>query len=72
MSSAELTSEMKANLRDAIKSSDSLPESIPNLDYPQEKPRNNYYGAVPSTHRYTFFLKKKIMQTESNANLIGR
>ncbi|EIE82940.1 [Pyruvate dehydrogenase [lipoamide]] kinase [Rhizopus delemar RA 99-880] len=52
LSSAELTSEMKANLRDAIKSSDSLPESIPNLDYPQEKPRNNYYGAVPSTHRY--------------------
>jgi hypothetical protein len=61
---------MKVNLRDAIKSSDSLPESIPNLDYPQEKPRNNYYGAVPSTHRYTFL--KKIMQTESNANLIGR
>lgn len=57
MSSAELTSEMKVNLRDAIKSSDSLPESIPNLDYPQEKPRNNYYGAVPSTHRYTFLKK---------------
>ncbi|KAG1460394.1 hypothetical protein G6F56_005957 [Rhizopus delemar] len=49
---AELSSEMKADLRDASKYSVSLPESIPNLNYPKEKSRSSYYGTVPSTHRY--------------------
>ncbi|CEI87764.1 Putative [Pyruvate dehydrogenase [lipoamide]] kinase [Rhizopus microsporus] len=46
----ELTSEMKANIKDATKNTTLLPESIPNVDYPYEKPKYSYYTAIPSTH----------------------
>lgn len=62
----ELTSEMKANIKDATRNTTLLPESIPNVDYPCEKPKYSYYTAIPSTHRYGFMImNKKIMQKKS-------
>ncbi|PHZ09955.1 alpha-ketoacid dehydrogenase kinase [Rhizopus microsporus ATCC 52813] len=52
LSPPELTSEMKANIKDATRNTTLLPESIPNVDYPCEKPKYSYYTAIPSTHRY--------------------